>query len=193
MVLEGICLSGELELLSIRVGPGCTFRELREPVVDPQVVSYLLQQDEARIEFIRKNKVVDLGRSLIRALIGNGVSNPAVSNGTQTFGTTTIADLAISAMQFGNLNAPTAPAASDFQLQDLTLLHTATPTVTYPSNFSVRWTGLIPANTYVGQQVTEEGLFAVSGALFARTTFPASAIVLGFAKQFSHTFTVAAA
>jgi hypothetical protein len=78
-------------------------------------------------------------------------------------------------------------------LQDLTLLHTATPTVAYPGNFSVRWRGLIPANTYTGQQVTEEGLFASSGALFARTTFAPQAIVLGFAVQFDHSFSISAA
>lgn len=188
---EGLVLSGELLVIDIRVGLGCTFRDLRNSP-DQQELTELFRIGEARVVRRAQNKVVDLGRSLIRALIGNGASLPAVTNGTQSYGTVTIADLAISAMKFGNLNSPTAPAAADFQLQDVTILHTAVPTVTYPSNYSVRWTGLIPANTYVGQQVTEEGLFAISGALFARTTFAPSAITVGFAKSFAHTISIVA-
>ena len=190
--MEGLCISGALEVWRVRVGPGCADDRLDAPL-SAYEIDRLSNAGEAALVGTYRNKVVDLGRSLIRALIGNGLSLPSISNGVQSFPTVTIADLAIFEMRFGNLNSPTAPTAADFQMEDVTLLHTATPVVTYPTNFTVRWSGLIPANTYVGQQVTEEGLFAVNGALFARTTFPAEAIVSGFAVNFAHTFSLTAA
>jgi hypothetical protein len=185
-------ITGEVDIWRVRVGPGCNFARLDQPL-DRDILDSLSREGEALLAGTYRNKVVDLGRSIIRALIGNGAGLPSVTNGVQSYGTTTIADLAITQMRFGNLTGPTAPASGDYQLQDLTLLHTATPTVAYPGNFSVRWRGLIPANTYTGQQVTEEGLFASSGALFARTTFAPQAIVLGFAVQFDHSFSISAA
>lgn len=190
--MDALRISGQLGIWHVRVGPGCNFRTL-DQALDEETLQGLALQREARLAGLFGNKVVDLGRSVIRALIGNGASLPTVTNGAQSYGTTTIADLAIASMQFGNLNSPTAAASGDFAMQDLTLLHTAVPTVAYPGNFSVRWRGLIPANTYVGQQVTEEGLFTAAGALFARTTFTPQAITLGFAVQFDHTFSISAA
>lgn len=190
--MDAFRISGDLGIWHVRVGPGCNYRRLDAPL-EVEILDSLSREGEAYRVGPYRNKVVDLGRSLIRALIGNGASMPAITNGVQSYPTVTIADLAITEMRFGNLNSPTAPSSADYQMQDLTLLHTATPTVAYPGNFSVRWRGLIPANTYVGQQVTEEGLFAANGALFARTTFSPQAIVVGFAVQMDHTISVTAA
>lgn len=138
------------------------------------------------------NKVTNLGCSVIRALVGNGTGFPDVTNGVQTYGVSAIADLAIAEMRFGNSVSPAAPSALNYQLVDTTPLHVAYPTVSYPAENQVQWSGLVPANTYTGSQVTEEGLFVTNGALFARTTFTPETLVLGFGVQFDHLLVFAA-
>lgn len=144
-------------------------------------------------EFETSNLVVDLGLSAISRMIGFGLGAPNVTNGTDTVGVSDYTDLQITEMRLGNLNNPTAPTAADNDMEDPILLTTITPTVTYPGNAQVRWSGTLPANAFTGDQVTEEGLFLENGALFARTTFAPQAIVSGSGLQFDHTFTLARA
>jgi hypothetical protein len=160
--------------------PGCAFAE-------PDELADLVARGLAREVVRTKNKVVSLGLSAVSRLIGFGLALPDVTNGTQTYPVADVDDLRITAMKFGNASNPTAPAAADFQLFDPTIMHTVTPTVAYPGNAQVRWRGVIPAVGFTGQGVTEEGLFISNGALFARTTFAASVMLPGQAKQFDHT------
>lgn len=158
---------------------------------DPDEMAWLLERGHARVSGVYRNKLVDLGLSAISRLIGFGLNTPNVTNGVDSIGVVDINDLQISEMRFGNLDSPTAPAAGDNSLEDTTLLYTdSSPTVTYPGNATVRWSGIIPATGYTGEQVTEEGLFLSNGALFARTTFAAEIMLPAQAKQMDHSFTV---
>ena len=176
----------------IRITGQLTITDLppRAAPAPPDELAWLVEKGRARTSQVVRNKVVDLGLSGMSRLIGFGLNTPDVTNGVQTFGVVDINDLLISAMTFGDLNAPTAPTAADFELEDPTTLTSVTPVASYPGDAVVRWQGVIPANTLTGEQVTEECLFMANGALFARTTFAAEVILAGMAKQFDHDFTI---
>lgn len=201
--MDGIGITGSLRITRVNVGallscvsvasaPSLYEWLLVEPLSE-QSIQTCLKEGIAEVAWEGSNLVTDLGLSAISRLVGFGLSTPQVTNGTDNFAVSDVNDLEINDMQFGNLNAPTAPTAADNALEDISALTNVTPTVTYPGNAQVRWSGTIPANQFNGDQVTEEALFLSNGALFARTTFPAEAIVPGFGVQFDHSFSLARA
>lgn len=187
--MDGITLKGTLQITRIQRR---AFEPLRvQRPFDPVTLQGLRFAQVAVLSQTVENMVVNLGLSAISRLVGFGLAAPDVTNGTDTFGVTDIDSLKIDTMKFGNLNSPTAPTAADNDLEDSTPLTSVTPTASYPGNYTIRWSGLIPADTFVGDQVTEEALFLENDALFARTTFSPEAIVSGFAVQFDHDFVFA--
>jgi len=189
--MDGITLKGTLRITRVRSDVLDEYG--RGGPIDPVTLQGLRFAGVAELRQTISNMVVDLGLSAISRLVGFGLAAPDVTNGTDTFGVTDVNSLKVDTMKFGNLNSPTAPAAADNDLEDPTPLTSVTPTVAYPGNYTVRWSGLIAAGLFTGDQVTEEALFIENDALFARTTFSPEAIVAGFGVQFDHDFVFARA
>jgi len=146
-----------------------------------------LDAGQAQIELEQKNIIVDIGLSMISRIIGGNAGLPQVYHPTTPFGFSSITDIAVAKMELGNAAVPPVPAAGDTTGVGA-LLFTPNLTVTYPDNFSVQFSGLVPKADFDGETFTEEALLLRNGQLFAKTRF-SKAKTASFALQFDHKFT----
>lgn len=180
-------IRGSLRIAHI---PGHCYHDHDCAALSPDQVDSLCAQGLAHASPIYENLVVDTGLEILRAMIGSGLGFPT----TGAFGASDASDLLIATMRLGNASTPAAPAAGDTDISVSPATFTVpTVSVFYPSATSITIVGVVPqAQTSLdGVGITEEGLFAFNGAMFARVTFPAEVKIPTHALQFEHTITVA--
>jgi hypothetical protein len=157
--------------------------------VPSEILDSWISRGRARVLACTSNRITDLGLSSIRALLGFAINNPTVSNGVDTYPIADVAELQITGMQLGDTSNPAPPAAGDNALDDPSPYALVTPlTVSYPNETRVVISGLLGNNEQDGSVFTEEGVFIVAGALFARTTFAPVTKTAGVAIQWDHRF-----
>lgn len=156
----------------------------------PDLVDSLCARGVAHASPVYENLVVDVGLEIMRAMIGSGLGFPI----TGAFGASDADDLRITTMRIGDASAPVAPAAGDVDISVVpATFEIPFVSVFYPTPTSITLVGVVPqAQTSLdGVGITEEGMFAFNGAMFARVTFPAEVKIPTHALQFEHTITVA--
>jgi hypothetical protein len=145
---------------------------------------YLDQREE--VVFEKSNLLVNQGLKVFPCMIGGGAGIPPL-------GFNTLSDLAVTRMEIGNNAAPPAPLAGDVAPPVQTFIYAPPLVVDYPTAYSVRFTGTIPATEcngatpLVGQNLTEEALVTANGLLFAKRTF-VQLKNSTFALTLAHTF-----
>jgi len=180
-------LRGAVRIVHI---PGnCMGKDPCQPVNPSLVDQMQLRGEDVRVTPHYENIVVDDGLAILRALIGFGENFPL----TGAFGATDINQLKISTMKIGNASSPSVPSGTDTDIS-ITPAYTI-PFVSffYPTQFSVTMVGVVPQAqaSLDGVGITEEGSFALNGAMLARVTFPPEVKIPTHALQFEHSITMA--
>lgn len=136
------------------------------------------------IVFEQHNLLVNIGLQVFSRIIGGNAGAPTI-NGS-TFGE--IADITVVQMLLGNNPAPVTPAVNHTYGVTATIYEPAL-IVTYPTDYSVRFTGIVPTTEANGETITEEALYLKNGMVFAkRVMTPGVAKTSSFALQFDHEF-----
>jgi len=130
--------------------------------------------------------VTDVGVSALWALLAGGAGNPTV--GGQSYDPTNVSNLCVGSIAVGRLTTVTSPSTADTALNDPNPYSLGSIAVTYPTASTVKFTSDIPAMSPIaGDALTEEGLFLLSGDMFARTLAPSYAVPYGSLTAVSHT------
>lgn len=171
-----------------------TFGRVRCTVLRPGADRVLIGEEHDRavrdglawVDFDRHhNLIVNTGLQAIAKFLGNNAGAPSV--GGATFAS--LEDLTIGSMELGVAAVPVLPAVGD-TVGVSSLVYTPPLTVSYPTDYSVMFSGLLPIGEANGQTITEEAIRMRGGKLFARTTF-SRAKTSAFALQFDHTISFA--
>jgi len=143
------------------------------------------------------NLVTDIGLGMLAAMIAGGLGVHTI-NGSG-YGESNYTTLRIVNMQLTDAGAPAAPAAGDQTLSQPADYEFFTDYPTQGDQLlssvqlgtigQVRFSGLVNPQDAVGTTFTEEGLFAESGELFARTTFSYTK-TNNVAVQFDHDISI---
>lgn len=148
-----------------------------------------LKAGNAHVDTVLNNLIVDIGLSVFSRLLGNNEGGAQVYSPAGNFGFTELTDITVARMELGNTVIPVAPTFSDTDSVD-NFLYAPNIVVTYPGNFSVQYSGLVPQTDFDGEVFTEEALLLRNGRVFAKTIFT-KAKTLAFALQFDHKISVA--
>lgn len=127
------------------------------------------------------NLVVNIGMQAIAKFLGGAAGAPTV--GGAAIGS--LEEIVVATMQLGNAASPAAPAETD-TVGVTSLLYQPPMTVSYPTAYSIMFSGVVPQLEAVGATFTEEALLLSNTKLFARSTFSRSKGG-SFALQFDHT------
>lgn len=142
-----------------------------------------------------RNKITEVGLSVISRLMGFAYNSPSVFNVGPVVSAPVLelTDLRVATMRFGDTAGVAAPASTDYQLAGNLLYASRILLVQYASSYNkVSWAGVLPADIGGGAVLAEEGLFTTLPAMVARTTF-VHAVTPGKAFQYTHTLTFTAA
>ena len=175
---DGLSLFGELRIVSHRRDHFLLGAELADA----------LESCEAVLDIVSRNLVVNIGTSVFSRLLGGGAGSPQVYHPSAPFGFSELADLSVASMMLGNTVSPHAPDPDD-TTGPSTPIFTPNLTVTYPTWYSVRFSGLVPQPEFDGTIFTEEALLLRNGALFAKTRFQRQKTA-AFGLQFDHEITI---
>lgn len=155
-----------------------------EPLFGDEL-AHAIERGHARIDFVSTNLLVNQGLSVFSRIIGNNVGAPLVGGS----GFTTLSDITVRTMDLGNTTSPPTPAITDTTGVGA-LVYSPPLIVTYPDNYSVMFSGVIPQSELIGTTITEECLKLGNGKVFAKKA-PFSTLKTGsHAKQFDHTIIV---
>lgn len=131
-----------------------------------------------------RNLLVNLGLQVFSRQLGGNVGAPTI--GGSTFGS--ISDLVVTRMLLGNASSPAAPVTTDTTGVTAVLFEPSL-VVTYPTDYSVRFTGIMPTTEGNGSTITEEALYLSNGMVFAkRVLSPGEIKDSSVALQFDHEF-----
>lgn len=177
-------IRGSLRIAHI---PGHCYHDHNCEALSPDQVDSLCAQGLAHASPIYENLVVDVGLEIMRAMIGSGLGFPT----TGAFGASDASDLSIATMRIGDASTPAAPSAGDTDIAS-PIYTIPSVSVFYPSATTITIVGVIPQaeNALDGVGITEEGMFAFNGAMFARVTFPAEVKIPTHSMQLEHTISV---
>ncbi len=136
-----------------------------------------------------KNLLVNIGLQVFSRVLGGNAGAPTI-NGS-TFGD--ITDLTVVKMLLGNNPSPVTPAIT--QTTGVSSpIYEPLLAVSYPTDYSIRFTGIIPTTEANGQTITEEALYLKNSLVFAkRVLSPGEDKTSAFALQFDHEFVFARA
>lgn len=140
-------------------------------------------EENMRKVFEDHNLVVDQGLEAIAKFLGNNAGAPTV--GGSTFGS--LADITVASMELGTAVSPPEPVAGD-TVGVGSLVYQPPITVSYPTAFSVMFSGVVPVGEANGVIITEEALRLANGKVFAKALLhwpKTSALAL----QVDHTIT----
>jgi hypothetical protein len=151
--------------------------------LSPVELRNAVRKGHARMSFLKKNLIVNIGLQVFSRMLGNNLGGPLI-NGA---GFSAIPDIAVGKMQLGTAVSPPSPAPTDTTGVSA-LAYTPVLVATYPTDYSIQFQGLLPTTEGNGSTFTEEALLLRNGLLFAKTTF-SEAKTGAFALQFAHTFT----
>lgn len=127
------------------------------------------------------NLVVNSGMQAIAKFLGGAAGAPTVGG----LAVGSIDEIVVATMQLGNAGSPPAPSDTD-TVGVTSLLYQPPMSVSYPTAYSIMFSGVVPQLEAVGATFTEEALILANGKLFARSTFSRSKGG-SFALQFDHT------
>ncbi len=176
--LEGFGVKGVLRVYELRgVNSLLTAADLAAAVAD----GYAVKAIETH------NLVVNQGLEAIAKFLGGNAAAPTV--GGSTFAE--LMDITVGTMELGSAVAPSAPLVADTTSVSV-LVYTPPIIVSYPTAYSVKFSGLVPVGEANGTTFTEEALKLVNGKVFAKTTF-SKAKTSAYALQFDHTILFARA
>lgn len=133
---------------------------------------------------VKRNLILNNGLSAISRLLGDNQGSPTVGGS----GINDLTDITINRMELGNALSPTAPAVGD-TTGVTSLLYAPALVVTYPTPYTVVFSGLVPISQFVNSVFTEEALKMANGMIFARTIFSVTK-TNSAALQFNHTISV---
>lgn len=139
-----------------------------------------LREGSARQVMEHHNLILDQGLEAIAKFLGGGAGAPLVGGGSIS----SIDDLVVTEMELGNAASPPAPAESDTTGVS-SLVYQPPVTISYPTGFSIMFSGLLPIDEAVGETITEEALKLSNGLVFAKSTFSRTKTD-AFALQFDH-------
>lgn len=158
-----------------------TVTRLREDrLLSDREMDAALRRGHAEVDFCIHNHIVDIGLSVFSRLLGNNAGNPLVGGS----GFADLGAITVGRMDIGRTVVPAVPADGD-TVGVATLAYVPALVVSYPTDFSVKFSGLIPTTECNSFFLTEEALRLQNGMLFARTTFNRSKNS-SFALQFDH-------
>ena len=144
----------------------------------------------AVLAYDQHNLIVNNGLSAISRFLGNNINAPTINGGS---GFSTLADLTIGTMALGSSVSPAPPVVTD-STSVATLVYSPVLSVSYPTAFSIRFSGVLPIGELIGTTITEEALKTVSGLVFAKVALATPYMKTGAnAAQFDHTITFARA
>lgn len=147
-------------------------------------VSEVLDGHADRVVFEDRNLVVDIGMQVFSRMLGGNVGTPSINGSTFS----SISDLAVTKMLLGKSGSPPTPTHGD-TIGVYDVFYQPALTITYPTDTSIRFTGIIPSTESNGTVVTEEALYLANGLLFAkRIIVPGIVKPVGNALKFDHTF-----
>jgi hypothetical protein len=143
--------------------------------------------------FEEKNLLVNIGLQVFSRMLGGNVGAPTIDG--LTFGS--ISDLVVSKMRLGRTPTPQTPAP-DHTFGVETVVYEPLLIVSYPTPYSVRFTGILPTTEANGDTITEEALYLKKNGgdgnplVFAkRLISPGIVKTSSAALQFDHEFTFA--
>ena len=147
---------------------------------------YRLAEDgKEELLFSEHNVIVAAGRQVFSRMLGGNAGAPLI--GGSTFGN--ISDLVVTTMQLGISSTPEEESPNN-TVGVAQVIFQPTITVSYPTNTSVMFSGVIPIIEAVGYTITEEALFLKNGLLFARKAILPGVVKDGaHALKFDHSFT----
>ncbi len=171
---EGVRVLGRVRCTLLRPSVG------NAPLIG-EAFARAVHDGQAWVDFDRHNLVVNIGLSAIAKFLGNNAAAPTV-------GGSTFADLeaiTVDTMELGAAASPSEPTTGDTTGVS-NLIYTPPLTVSYPDDYSVMFSGVLPVTEAIGTTVTEEALKLVNGKVFAKCIF--SRVKTGsFGLQFDHT------
>lgn len=170
---DGIILRGRLQVFATPSDSVLSGAEFRKEWCRGRITTLLDQH----------NLIVDTGLQAIAKFLGNNANAPLVGGGSFS----DLSDITIGSMVIGSTVGPPAPNVADTNSVG-TLVYTPVISVSYPTNFSVQFTGVIPITELIGTILTEEALKLVNGKTFAKVSLATPVTKSGsHALQFSHT------
>ena len=146
----------------------------------PEDLAKAVRDRRAELTLCQHNLVVDTGLKAYTRFLGGNRGTPEVGG----LSIISLSDLTVSRMVLGNTVNPPSPTPAD-ATGVYTLLYTPTLAVSYPTNYSIMFSGLVPAGVAAGVTFTEEALMLSNGLVFAKTTFLVPKRT-GYSVQFSH-------
>ena len=168
---DGTKVTGRLTVLDV---PGST------PLFGADL-ERALADGSARVDFVSMNLLVNNGLSTFSRLLGNNACTPLLGGA----GFSTLADITVQTMQLGNTVSPAAPAAADTSGVG-SLVFTPTLIVSYPTPYSVMFSGVVPQTELIGTTITEECLRLGNGLVFAKKAPLSILKTAASGKQFNH-------
>ena len=147
-------------------------------ILGPGALEAALQRNVARTVVAERNLIVDDGLEILVALLTEARGVHTIN--ASSFDQNSFQNLAIRQMLISDDVSPPAPAIGDTALAGAT---DYTLDITYPAvgdnllvavrvaTGVVRFSGLVQPQDFNGTIFTEEGLFTISGEMFAHTTF----------------------
>jgi hypothetical protein len=111
-----------------------------------------LEDGRAQIILDQKNLIVNQGMSIISRFLGNNINAPLINGGS---GFSTLSDITIGGMRLGSTVTPPLPSVTDTSSVG-TLVYSPVLTVSYPTNFSIKFSGVVPITQLIGTTITEE-------------------------------------
>lgn len=155
-----------------------------QPVEAPLVGEGLygaLYRGEATLAYETHNLIVNRGLAAIAKFLGGAAGAPVIDGS----GVSDINELVVDRMELGDALVPPVPATTDIG-SVVNLVYVPQVVVSYPTPYSVRFSGIVRHGEMNGTTFTEEALKMANGMVFAKVTGFSILKQVGAAKQFDH-------